>query len=102
MARANNAATRLNHHVGPKSHHYIVYVIVYQVSHISPIRDKSDLFIWSLHNNDQFTVHSMYLHIINQNTPFSHKLIWKLKIPLKVKIFLWYLERGNFNKGQPN
>ena len=30
----------------------------------------------------------MYLHIINQNTPFSRKLIWKLKIPLKIKIFL--------------
>jgi len=26
--------------------------------------------------------------------PFRHKFIWKLKIPLKIKIFLWYLQRG--------
>ena len=31
---------------------------------------------------------------MNQNTPFSHKLLWKLKIPLKIKIFLWYLQWG--------
>ena len=36
----------------------------------------------------------MYLHKINQHAPFRHKLIWKLKIPLKVKIFLWFLQRG--------
>ena len=75
--------------------------VLAKITHINLTNEK-DLFIWSLGNNGQFTVHSMYLHIINQNTPFSHKLIWKLKIPPKVKIFLWYLEQGNFNKGQPN
>ena len=35
----------------------------------------------------------MYLHKINQNALFYHKLIWKLKISLKIKIFLWYLQK---------
>jgi hypothetical protein len=26
--------------------------------------------------------------------PFNHKLIWKLKVPLKIKTFLWYLQQG--------
>jgi len=66
--------------------------LVAKITHIN-WPNESDLFIWNLHNNGQFTVHSMYLHMINQNTPFSHKLIWKLKIPLKIKIFLWYLQK---------
>jgi hypothetical protein len=33
----------------------------------------------------------MYLHLLNQYDPLQHKFIWKLKISLKIKIFLWYL-----------
>jgi hypothetical protein len=36
----------------------------------------------------------MYLHLVNQHTPFQQKFIWKLKISLKIKIFFWYLQRG--------
>ena len=39
-------------------------------------------------------VKSHYLELINQNTPNLNKRIWKLKAPLKIKIFLWYLRRG--------
>ena len=53
-----------------------------------------DHFRWNLHNDGIFTVRSMYLHEMNQHAPFRHKLIWKLKIPLKIKIFFWYLQRG--------
>ena len=31
---------------------------------------------------------------MNQETPFVNKFLWKLKIPLKIKIFLWYLQQG--------
>ena len=51
-------------------------------------------FSWHLTKSGQFTVRSMYLHLANHNFPFRHKFIWKLKIPLKIKIFLWYLQKG--------
>ena len=34
-----------------------------------------------------------YLGLINQNIPNLNKRMWKLKAPLKIKIFLWYLRR---------
>ena len=36
----------------------------------------------------------MYLHLANHNFSFRHKFIWKIKVPLKIKIFLWYLQKG--------
>jgi hypothetical protein len=65
--------------------------LVAKITHIN-LTDERDLSIWNLHNNGRFRVHSMYLHMLNQNTPFSHKVFWKLKIPLKIKILLWYLQ----------
>ena len=41
-----------------------------------------------------FSVKSQYLGLINQNTHNLNKRIWKLKAPLKIKNFLWYLRRG--------
>jgi len=34
------------------------------------------------------------LYNMDTQTPFHHKKIWKMKIPLKIKIFLWFLQRG--------
>jgi hypothetical protein len=53
-----------------------------------------DMFRWDLNRTGAFSVHSMYLHLLNQHAPFRHKFIWKLKIPLKIKIFSWYLQTG--------
>jgi len=40
-----------------------------------------------------FTVKSMYVAIINNGVRVS-KDIWQIKIPMKIKIFLWYLKKG--------
>jgi len=40
-----------------------------------------------------FSVRSLYLHLIDTKPPFVHRKLWKIKIPLKIKIFLWFLQR---------
>jgi hypothetical protein len=36
----------------------------------------------------------MYLALISDNRVRLDLTIWKLRIPLKIKIFMWYLKRG--------
>jgi hypothetical protein len=33
----------------------------------------------------------MYLDLLNGNTGYLHKYLWKIKVPLKVKIFMWFV-----------
>ena len=67
------------------------------ISRLSTIdlSQERDGFKWNLNQTcGFFLVKSHYLGLINQNTPNQNKRIWKLKAPLKIKIFLWYLRRG--------
>ena len=55
----------------------------------------SDVFRWNLHGNGKFSVDSMYRALIQSGVAVNNnKKIWKMKIPLKNKIFAWYLRRG--------
>ena len=67
--------------------------LVAQIAHVQLV-DGSDTFRWNLTNSGSFTVRSFYLHLLDSQPPFRYKMIWKLKIPLKIKIFLWFLQRG--------
>ncbi len=54
------------------------------------LSDSRDCFRWRWTPSELFSVKSMYLFL--QDTGVSDKrfvLLWKLKIPLKVKIFVW-------------
>jgi hypothetical protein len=62
------------------------------------IGEGSDTFRWDLTQTGKFSVNSMYSYLINTSPPVQHKKIWKLKIPLKIKIFLWYLKRSDPNQ----
>ena len=54
-----------------------------------------DVFRWNLHENGIFSVSSMYNALIQPELPVdNNRKIWKMKIPLKIKIFAWYLRRG--------
>ena len=54
-----------------------------------------DVFRWSLLQNGKFSVDSMYKALIQSDMPVdSHKKLWKMKMPLKTKIFAWYARRG--------
>jgi hypothetical protein len=35
----------------------------------------------------------MYLDLLNGNTNYLQKYLWKMKVPLKIKIFMWFVHR---------
>ena len=40
-----------------------------------------------------YSVESMYEHLMNGHTRVLQKYIWKLKVPLKIKKFIWFLHK---------
>jgi hypothetical protein len=58
------------------------------------LRDISDVFKWNLHQTGVFSVCSTYNVLINIDIILNSPYIWKIKIPLKIKIFLWFLYTG--------
>jgi len=56
------------------------------------LSDSEDTFKWNLIDYRCFTVRSMYLDLLNGQTVFL-KYIWKIKVPLKIRIFIWFLHR---------
>ena len=52
-----------------------------------------DSFVWSLHKTGSFTVNSTYSYLISNGLKVS-QVVWRLKIPLKIKIFIWFFKRG--------
>jgi hypothetical protein len=57
------------------------------------LQGERDVFVWSLHSSGSFLVSSMYAALINNGVIVSQD-IWQIKVPTKIKIFLWYLKRG--------
>nr|AAX96120.1 hypothetical protein LOC_Os11g20750 [Oryza sativa Japonica Group]ABA92956.1 hypothetical protein LOC_Os11g20750 [Oryza sativa Japonica Group] len=57
-------------------------------------RDQKDRFSWKNNKEGIFTVKSMYKLLMYEGLVPRKNFIWKLKIPLKIKIFLWYLKEG--------
>jgi hypothetical protein len=58
-----------------------------------PLIDQMDIFQWSLNSSGQFSVSSMYQAMLDSDIIPHNTVLWKLKIPLKVKVFLWLLFR---------
>ncbi|WVZ96731.1 hypothetical protein U9M48_042332 [Paspalum notatum var. saurae] len=53
-----------------------------------------DKAIWSLTKHGYFTVKSLYNFLVDQSALPLNKKLWKLKLPLKIKIFVWFLMKG--------
>jgi hypothetical protein len=57
------------------------------------LTDRSDIFKWSLNSSGQFFVSSMYQVFIDTNIVSNNSYLWKIRIPLKIKVFIWLLYR---------
>jgi hypothetical protein len=54
---------------------------------------QQDVFVWKLTTSGLFTVESLYLDFMNDHTKFLRKYIWKIKVPLNITIFMWFLHQ---------
>ena len=68
--------------------------LVAQIAHVDLV-DGLDNFRWNLTKSGLFIVRTFYLYFIDRHPPFTHKLIWKLKVPLKIKIFFQVFTKGS-------
>ena len=57
------------------------------------LSQDDDSYTWKLTESGLFSVKSMYADLMNGHTRFLHKYLWKLKVPLKIKIFMWFMYR---------
>jgi hypothetical protein len=61
------------------------------------LQDGHDEFRWNLHENGKFSVAFIYNALILPHVPIdkvSNDKLWKLKLPLRIKVFGWYLRKG--------
>ena len=56
--------------------------------------DSKDVITWSWSKCGKFTSKSMYDHLSLDESGPNFKHLWKVKLPYKIKIFLWLLENG--------
>ena len=54
---------------------------------------QPDQLWWKLTSSGEFTVKSMYIDIINSSVIPSSKEVWKVKVPLKIKVFMWFVHK---------
>jgi hypothetical protein len=66
--------------------------LVGRIMHVQ-LNDQDGVFIWNLHQHGQYTIHSLYLALISNRTTQMNKQLWWLKIPLKIKKFMWYMHK---------
>jgi hypothetical protein len=57
------------------------------------LREHVEIFRWSLRYHDHFFVGSMYQACLDLDIVPYNIYLWKIKIPLKNKVFLWLLYR---------
>lgn len=53
------------------------------------LKEESDSLVWMLSPSGTFSVKSFYNFLRMQSIAFPHNFIWDVKLPLRLKIFLW-------------
>jgi hypothetical protein len=57
------------------------------------LNDNEDNFTWNLTSLGIFMTRSLYLDLLNGHIVYLRKYIWKIKVPLKIRIFMLFLHR---------
>jgi len=60
--------------------------------------EEPDKVKWLLTKSGSFSVKSLYHYIIARVVVFPFKILWRLRIPLKVKAFVWLVIKGRILK----
>ena len=58
------------------------------------LSDVPDIIHWILSVLGVFSVKSMYIDLINTRPIPRSVHIWKIKVPLKIKVFMWFVHKG--------
>jgi len=58
------------------------------------VNDDRDKPKWRWESNGFFSVKSTYEHLCTNEHGAHYNLIWKAKLPLKIKIWLWLIEHN--------
>ena len=66
------------------------------VGSVIPVQhhDRRDSFCLDLIKIKKLSVQSMYNDVLQGVGVPAKRLAWKVKVPLKIKIFVWYLKQG--------
>jgi hypothetical protein len=57
-------------------------------------KTEDDWVSWRWGGKNKYTTKSVYEHLNEHDHGYNFKHIWKSKIPYKIKIFTWLLERN--------
>ena len=57
------------------------------------LSQQPDKLRWKLTRSGEFTVKSMYVDVINSSSIPSSKHVWAVKVPLKIKVFMWFVHK---------
>jgi hypothetical protein len=71
----------------------IWFRLVARVAHIR-LTGGNDMFIWGLLQNGMFIVKSMYNAMIIDTRLRYNMVLWKMKVCICIKFFLWYFKCG--------
>jgi hypothetical protein len=59
------------------------------------LQDDNDQIIWCFNSNGKYFVQSLYAVISNRGVvPVFVSSVWKLKVPLRIQIFLWLVTKN--------
>jgi hypothetical protein len=62
-------------------------VLLHRLANVK-LENESDEVLWNLHENGKFSINSMYNILVQSDVLVDkNSKLWKLKIPLKIKVF---------------